>query len=252
MRLLRFLYKNTNGYGILEGESVIAVKGSPFDEIETGREYPLSEVELFAPVIPSKVIAVGLNYIDHARELKMEVPEEPILFLKPATSLLGPGGNIIYPSMSKQVDYEAELAVVIKREAHFVSESNVDSFVLGYTCANDVTARDLQKRDGQWTRSKSFDTFSPLGPYIETDINPDNLKIELLLDGEIKQSSTTANMIFNCRKLVGFISQIMTLLPGDVIMTGTPPGVGPMDVGSRVEVRIEGIGSLQNTLVESR
>jgi 2-keto-4-pentenoate hydratase/2-oxohepta-3-ene-1,7-dioic acid hydratase in catechol pathway len=193
---------------------------------------------------------VGLNYVDHAKELKMEIPEEPILFMKPPSSLLGPDENIVYPAMSQQLDYEAELAVVLKKKARFVTEEQAREVILGYTCSNDVTARDLQKKDGQWTRAKSFDTFAPLGPCIATDLDPNHLKIELFLNGEKKQSSSTSNMIFNCARLVSFVSQIMTLLPGDVIMTGTPPGVGPMKVADTVEVAIEGIGSLKNSVVK--
>lgn len=249
MKLLRFQYGNINSYGVLQGESVIAIKGSPFGEFEFGKEYPLPEVKILAPCAPSKIIAVGLNYVDHARELNMQIPEEPVLFMKPPTSLLGPEGGIVYPSMSEQVDYEAELAVVIKKQARFVSEEQADGVILGYTCANDVTGRDLQKKDGQWTRSKGFDTFSPLGPYVVTDLNPSHLKIELFLNHEKKQSSSTSNMIFTCARLVSFISRVMTLVPGDVIMTGTPPGVGPMHVGDVVEVSIEGIGVLRNEVI---
>lgn len=250
MNFLRFKYGNTNSFGILEDEVVRPISGTPFGNFKILDErYSLSELELLAPVDPSKVIAVGLNYIDHANELKMPVPDEPILFIKPPSSVLPPEGKIIYPEMSEQVDYEAELAVVIKKRVKSVTPEEAKEHILGYTCANDVTARDLQKKDVQWTRSKSFDTFTPIGPYIVTDIKPDNLKIELLLNGQICQSSTTANMIFNIYQLVSFISKVMTLLPGDVIMTGTPPGVGAMQVGDVVEVKIEGIGTLRNYIV---
>jgi len=250
MKFLRFQYQDINSYGVLQGESVIAIKGSPFGEFEFAKEYPLPEVEILAPCAPSKIIAVGLNYVDHARELNMQVPEEPVLFMKPPTSLLSPEGGIAYPSVSEQVDYEAELAVVIKKQARFVSEEQADGVILGYTCANDVTARDLQKKDGQWTRAKGFDTFSPLGPYVVTDLDPSHLKIELFLNGKKKQSSSTSNMIFTCARLVSFVSRVMTLVPGDVIMTGTPAGVGPMGVGDTVEVVIEGIGTLKNLVVK--
>ena len=185
---------------------------------------------------PTKIIAVGLNYIDHAKELKMPIPDEPIIFLKPPTAVISHKDKIIYPKVVKQLDYEAELAVVMKDKKH----------ILGYTCANDVTARDLQRKDVQWTRSKSFDTFCPLGPRVVKNVDPNNLEIKLYLNGKLKQSSHTSNMIFRVEELVSFISKIMTLCPGDVILTGTPPGVGPMKIGDVVEVEIEGIGKLTN------
>jgi len=250
MKFLRFKYKNTNSFGILEDEVIRPISGTPFENFKIlDQEHRLTEVELLAPVEPSKIIAVGLNYIDHAQELKMAVPDEPILFIKPPSSLLSPEGKIIYPEMSEQIDYEAELAVVIKNRIKNLTPEEAKNHILGYTCANDVTARDLQRKDGQWTRAKSFDTFSPLGPYVVTDINPNNLKIELLLNYRIRQLSNTINMIFDVYQMVSFVSQVMTLLPGDVIMTGTPPGVGPMEVGDVVEVKIEGIGTLRNYVI---
>jgi len=199
-----------------------------------------------APSAPSKIIAVGLNYIDHANELKMELPKEPLIFIKPATSIIGHLDKIIYPESVKRLDYEAELAIVIKRICKDVPEKTAGDYILGYTCLNDVTARDLQKRDGQWTRAKSFDTFCPVGPHIATDIDPGDLKIDLYLNKKIKQSSSTKNLIFKPHHLVSFISKVCTLMPGDLIATGTPHGVGSMDVGDEVEVRIEGIGRLIN------
>ena len=187
------------------------------------------------PFSPSKIICVGLNYYDHAKELGMEIPKYPVLFLKPPTAVIGNGDKIIYPAQTSNLHYEAELAIVILEDRS-----------LGYTCANDVTARDLQKIDGQWTRAKSFNTFCPLGPKIVSGIDSDNLNIKLYLNGEIKQNSNTSQMIFKPLYLVKFISEIMTLLPGDVILTGTPPGVGPMDRGDEVVVEIEGIGRLTN------
>jgi 2-keto-4-pentenoate hydratase/2-oxohepta-3-ene-1,7-dioic acid hydratase in catechol pathway len=186
---------------------------------------------------PSKIICVGLNYRDHAKELGMEIPRYPVIFLKPPSALIGDGDSIVYPSQTKNLHYEAELAVVIGKKGK-----------LGFACANDVTARDLQKLDGQWTRAKSFDTFCPVGPRIVSDLDPDRLDIQLYLNGELKQSSNTSNMIFGVDYLVSFISQIMTLEPDDIILTGTPPGVGPMRVGDRVEVEIEGIGKLVNNV----
>ena len=201
---------------------------------------------IFKSNFPTKIVAVGLNYKKHAHELNMQIPEEPIIFLKPATSIIGHLDKIIYPAQSKQVDYEAELAIVIKDKTRNILPAEAKKHILGYTCLNDVTARDLQKKDGQWTRAKSFDTFCPIGPYIEDDLDTADLKIELLLNGKIKQSSSTKDFIFDIDYIVSFVSQIMTLYPGDIITTGTPEGVGPMQIGDKVEVRIEGIGSLIN------
>ncbi|MDI6799551.1 MAG: fumarylacetoacetate hydrolase family protein [Actinomycetota bacterium] len=250
MKIIRFSFGSKVHYGALEGEVVKAAFGSPFEDFGlTGDEFLIGDVMLLPPTLPSKVVAVGLNYIDHAKELNMEAADEPVIFIKPATSVIGPGEDIIYPKMSGEVDYEAELAIVIKDKIKDVSQDEAPLHILGFTCANDVTARDLQRKDGQWTRAKSFDTFCPLGPHIETELDVSDLKIELLLNGEIKQSSSTKNMIFDPYFLVSFVSQIMTLYPGDLIITGTPPGVGPMNKGDTVEVKIEGIGSLRNRLV---
>jgi len=187
--------------------------------------------------LPSKIICAGLNYKDHAKEMGLTIPDEPVLFMKSPTALIGDGDKIIYPSATKELHYEAELAIVI-----------LENGKLGYTCANDVTARDLQRKDGQWTRAKSFNTFCPVGPKVVTDIDPNNLDIKLLLNGEIKQHSNTRQMIFNPAFLVKFILEIMPLFPGDIILTGTPPGIGPMQRGDTVEVVIEGIGTLKNTV----
>ncbi|MBU0672495.1 MAG: fumarylacetoacetate hydrolase family protein [Candidatus Margulisbacteria bacterium] len=195
---------------------------------------------------PSKIICVGLNYRDHAKELNEPIPESPVLFMKPISALIFNHDPIVYPEQTQNLHYEAELAIVIKDRIKNISEKDARSHILGFTCANDVTARDLQKADGQWTRAKSFDTFCPLGPKIVSDIDPDNLDIKLYLNGEVKQSSNTSNMIFRVDYLVSFISQVMTLEPQDVILTGTPPGVGPMNVGDVVEVEIKGIGKLSN------
>jgi 2-keto-4-pentenoate hydratase/2-oxohepta-3-ene-1,7-dioic acid hydratase in catechol pathway len=191
-------------------------------------------------------VAVGVNYQDHAAEFKKDLPKEPLLFLKPSTAVLGPQEPIHLPSRSRRVDYEAELAVVIRKRTSKIGPEETPDFILGYTCINDVTARDLQKEDGQWTRAKGFDTFAPLGPWIVTDLSPDNLKIESYLNGERRQSASTVQLIFKVPALVSFISQVMTLLPGDVIATGTPAGVGPMKSGDTIEVVIEGIGRLTN------
>ncbi|MGZ7209025.1 MAG: fumarylacetoacetate hydrolase family protein, partial [Methanobacterium sp.] len=208
--------------------------------------YKFEDIDLKSPVSPSKIVCVGLNYRDHAEELNMDIPEEPILFLKPSTSVIGHLDDIIYPNSSKQLDYEAEIGIVISKEARNVKSGNAEEFIGGYTAFNDVTARDLQQKDGQWTRAKSFDTFAPIGPWIETELDPMNQDISLKLNGEIKQDSNTKNMIFDVYELIEFISNIMTLQPGDVIATGTPPGVGPMNVGDTVEVKINEIGTLKN------
>ncbi|MEW6620929.1 MAG: fumarylacetoacetate hydrolase family protein [bacterium] len=211
-----------------------------------GMSYNLNEVKILPPSQPSKIIAVGLNYKDHARELNLPIPDEPVLFMKPPSSIIGHEDSIIYPPQTKQLDYEAELAVIIKDRAKDLEPDNVWDKILGFTCFNDVTARDLQKKDGQWTRAKSFDTFSPIGPFVVNDINPNNLQIESYLNGTLKQSSNTQNLIFKVEELVSFISKVMTLLPGDVITTGTPAGIGPMNPGDIIEIKIKGIGTLRN------
>ena len=199
-------------------------------------------------VAPSKIVCVGRNYADHARELGNEAPSEPIIFLKPPSAVLAPGGRIVRPPQSQRVDFEGELALVIGREARHVSEGNWRDYVAGYTCANDVTARDLQKKDVQFTRGKGFDTFCPIGPWIETDLDPSSLRIVTRVNGETRQDGNTSQMIFSCGVIIAFITSVMTLLPGDVILTGTPAGVGPLDGGDTVEVEIEGIGTLRNVV----
>lgn len=205
---------------------------------------------LLAPAVPGKILAVGLNYRDHAQEMGLAPPEEPILFMKPATAVVGPQDAIQYPAQSSRVDYEAELAVVISRTCRGVSAEDARNYILGYTCFNDVTARDLQVKDGQWTRAKSFDTFAPLGPWIATDIDdPHRLAISARLNGQTRQSSNTSNLIFSVFDLVAFISSVMTLERFDVIATGTPSGIGPMERGDEITIEIEGIGTLTNTLL---
>ena len=256
MRIVRFALEGRTGYGILEGEKINVLWATPYDgglENTTGEILTRGDVQLLAPCEPTKIVALGLNYLDHAAEFGHAVPAEPLLFLKPSTSVIGPEEDIVYPQMSRRVDYEAELAVVIGRPARHVKAAAFRDYVLGYTCINDVTARDLQKKDGQFTRSKSFDTFAPLGPWIETEIaDPNNLTVEAYLNGERRQHSSTSNLVFQVGTLVSFISRIMTLLPGDLIATGTPSGIGPMVEGDVVEVRVEGIGSLQNRVVAER
>ncbi|MBP2635936.1 MAG: 5-carboxymethyl-2-hydroxymuconate Delta-isomerase [Firmicutes bacterium] len=252
MKIVRFEADNTINYGILAAnEQIHVVKGDIFNNTftETGEILPLNNVKLLSPCVPSKAVCIGLNYHDHAREMKLTLPEEPLIFLKPSSALNHPNGTVEYPAISKNLHYEGELAIVIKKEARKVPIETAENYVLGYTCANDVTARDIQMKDGQWTRGKSFDTFLPLGPCIETELDPHNVSIRLLLNGEVKQSSNTSNLIFKVAEMVSFVSQVMTLYPGDVILTGTPSGVGPMQVGDFVTVDIEGIGALNNTIV---
>jgi 2-keto-4-pentenoate hydratase/2-oxohepta-3-ene-1,7-dioic acid hydratase in catechol pathway len=197
---------------------------------------------------PTKIIAIGLNYLDHAKEFNMEIPEYPLIFMKPPTAVIGNGETIIYPPQTEELHYEGELGIVIGKKTRNVSVEDAKHYIAGYTCTNDVTARDLQRLDGQWTRSKSFDTFCPLGPKITKNIDPTNLAIATRVNGVVKQNSNTNQMIFNAFKLVSFISAIMTLMPGDIISTGTPPGVGELQIGDVVEVEIEGIGILRNTV----
>ena len=251
MKIVRFKANSSKTrYGILEGIHVVEYAGTPFGLFKRGRKkFLLKQVVLLAPTVPSKVVAVGLNYRDHAAEVNLPVPEEPILFIKPSTSLVGPDDPIVYPPQAMRVDFEAELAIVIKKRCRTVPAERAREYILGYTCLNDVTARDLQRKDGQWTRGKSFDTFCPLGPCIATDIDPSGVTIEAYLNGERKQQSNTKYFIFPVEEVVSRISQVMTLLPGDVIATGTPAGIGPMRPGDKIEVRIEGIGSLRNPVV---
>lgn len=251
MRLVRFLWGEEIFYGVLAGEMIRPLAKPPFEGLsQMEEEIPLAQAVLLAPCTPSKIVALGLNYRDHAAELGSPLPDEPLLFLKPGTAVIGPEADIVYPQMSRRVDFEAELAVVIGRTARRVKAAAAWNYILGYTAFNDVTARDLQKKDVQFTRSKSFDTFAPLGPWIETEIpNPDNLTVEAYLNGERRQHSNTGNLVFGVAHLVSFISRIMTLLPGDAIATGTPSGIGPMRPGDIVEIRVEGIGTLRNRVV---
>ncbi|HVB46457.1 MAG TPA: fumarylacetoacetate hydrolase family protein [Streptosporangiaceae bacterium] len=235
---------------------VAELSGHPFggtsDDIKlTGARFALDDVWLLAPILPSKVICIGKNYAAHAREMGGEPPAEPIIFLKPSTAVCGPGDPIFRPTrLSQRVDYEGELAVVIGRLCREVPADRVAEVIFGYTCANDVTARDLQARDGQWTRAKGFDTFCPLGPWIETEADPADLGLTTRLNGEVKQDSRTSLLLHDVQALVMFVSQVMTLLPGDVLLTGTPEGIGPMDKGDEVSVTIEGIGTLANPVTD--
>lgn len=251
MRLIRFKQNSKIFYGVHEGEFVCPVDGDIYgDFVVTAQKIKIAEVKLLSPCVPTKVLCIGKNYQDHIKEMGYHaLPENPILFMKPITAVIGPGEEIIYPEISKRIDYEAELVVVLKNKVKNISPQQVKENILGYTCGNDVTARDLQKKDGQWTRGKSFDTFCPLGPWIETEINPEGLTVKSYLNGELRQSSSTSFLLFPVYELVSFISHIMTLSPGDAIMTGTPAGVGPMHPGDEIEIVIKEIGSLKNKVV---
>jgi 2-keto-4-pentenoate hydratase/2-oxohepta-3-ene-1,7-dioic acid hydratase in catechol pathway len=253
MKIVRFAVRETVSYGVLDGDLIQAIEGTPYNATRlklANRQYSIDEVRLLSPCTPSKIAAVGLNYHSLARELEMPVPASPLLFLKPSTSIIGPEDNIVCPDSSERVDYEAELAVVIKTEARNVAPDRALDYVLGYTCFNDVTARDLQKKDIQWTRAKGFDTFAPAGPHIETELDPGGVNLEAYLNGELKQRGNTSDLIFPVPELISFVSGIMTLLPGDVIATGTPSGIGPMKPGDTIEVKIEGVGTLRNYVVK--
>jgi 2-keto-4-pentenoate hydratase/2-oxohepta-3-ene-1,7-dioic acid hydratase in catechol pathway len=252
MRIVRFrIEEGPVRWGVVSGEKIEEILPDPFGPFETtGLSWPLKRVRLLAPCEPTKVVAVGLNYRDHAKEFGTPIPPEPLIFLKPASSIIGPGDAIRLPprSLSKRVDYEGELAVVIGRRARNVSAAQARGYILGYTILNDVTARDLQKKDGQWTRAKGFDTFSPIGPWIVAGIDPSDLKIETFVNGKRRQGSRTSQLAYKVPEIVSFVSRVMTLEPGDVIPTGTPSGIGPLESGDRVEVRIEKIGALLNTV----
>jgi 2-keto-4-pentenoate hydratase/2-oxohepta-3-ene-1,7-dioic acid hydratase in catechol pathway len=252
MKFCRFVFSTEGSdvrrYGILDGDNVQEISTAPWTEWSTsGKSLPLSSVRLLAPVEPGKIVCVGRNYAAHAAELGNDVPKEPLIFLKPSTSIVGPSGPIILPRYSQRVEYEGELAMVIGRTcAHLDDQENPLTYVLGYTCVNDVTARDLQKSDVQFTRAKGFDTFCPTGPHIESELQPHDLLVETLVNGETRQSGRTSLMAYSPAFLVRWISRMMTLEPGDLIATGTPAGVGPLVNGDIVEVRIGGIGVLRN------
>lgn len=251
MKIYRFKYKKKISYGVLQEEILYPVIGSIYKKFKTEDSgIPISETYLLPPVIPSKIVAVGRNYKDHASEMGKPLPSEPLIFLKPSSAVIGPNDVIIHPVESKRVDYEGELALVVKKNAHHIgANKDVNDYILGYTCFNDITARDLQQQDIQFTRAKSFDTFAAIGPCISVDLDPGYVQIKTFLNGKLKQSGNTKNLIFSIPFLVRFISRIMTLYPGDVITTGTPAGVGPMRPGDRIDIQIQGIGTLSN-LVE--
>jgi len=249
MRVVRVFTGEDVRYGLADAASITLLTDEPFSSYETDDVISMVGARLMPPAMPTKIVCVGINYKTHAREMGHELPAEPLIFLKPPTSMNAPGGEIRLPPGVGRVDFEGELAVVMGRRAHRIPPEEALSHVLGYTCANDVTARDLQKRDGQWTRAKGFDGFCPLGPWVETDIDPKDLLLETRVNGELRQSARTSDMIFDIPTLISFVSHVMTLLPGDIVLTGTPSGIGELHSGDTVEVRIEGIGSLSNRVV---
>ncbi|SDD22444.1 fumarylacetoacetate hydrolase family protein [Glycomyces harbinensis] len=262
MRIARIAQPTGMSFAILEGEgpgaTAAEIEGHPFAQIKlSGQRWALEDVRLLAPILPSKVVCVGRNYAEHAAELGNEVPKEPLIFLKPSTSVIGPGEHIRLPAVSDQVEHEAELAVVIGLPgARGLDREAAKGSIFGYTCANDVTARDLQQQDVQFTRAKGFDSFCPLGPWIETDplengADIANTEIRCEVGGEVRQLGSTKDMVFDPPALVAYVSQIMTLLPGDVVLTGTPAGVGPLQAGETVAVSVAGIGTLSNKVVPS-
>jgi 2-keto-4-pentenoate hydratase/2-oxohepta-3-ene-1,7-dioic acid hydratase in catechol pathway len=251
LKIVRFAVRGKIRYGVLQDNTVHCLRGSPFFQIEfDGSTCERGEVRLLAPCYPSKIVAIGLNYRSHAEETKLPIPPLPLIFLKPSTAVIGPDGKIVLPRNWKRVDYEGELGVVIGKKAKDVPRERAGDYILGYTCFNDVSERVNQRDDVQWTRAKGYDTFAPMGPWIETEVNPDNLKLETYLNGELRQSARTSDLIYAVTELVSFISGAMTLLPGDVIATGTPAGIGKMKPGDVVEVRIENIGTLRNFVTE--
>jgi len=250
MKIYRFVHNGSPAIGVAEGEHLIRYSGHNAQSLgsRTDDTTLIASASLLPPVLPSKIVCVGRNYAEHARELGNEAPAEPIIFLKPPSALLPPNGTIVRPPQSQRVDHEGELVIVFGAECRNVARERWRDVVLGFTCANDVTARDLQKKDVQFTRGKGFDTFCPLGPCIETELDPSGLGIAVRVNGATKQDGNTSQMIFDCGVLVEFVTAVMTMLPGDVILTGTPAGVGPLAAGDVVEVEVEGIGTLRNAV----
>ncbi len=253
MLIIRAAKGGETFYAVLEGEMVYPIHGLPYDGIEKdGRIFPLEQVRLLAPAQPGKIVAVGLNYLDHIREMNDPMPDEPVIFLKPASAVIGPEEAIVRPKRSQRVDYEAEIAAVIGKRAKSLTYEQAKKAIFGFTCLNDVTARDLQPIDGQWTRAKGFDTFAPIGPLVNTDLDVSNLSIRSFLNGEKRQDGNTNMMMRDPFYLVAFASSVMTLEPGDVVTLGTPEGVGPMQKGDVIEIQIEGIGTLRNTVTDEK
>jgi len=252
MKIVRFASGKKAEYGILAGDIIDGIEGTPYHQFKySNHHYELNKVKLLSPCTPSKIVALGLNYHSHATELNSPLPNAPLIFLKPSTAVIGTEDNIIYPAASARVDYEGELGVVIKKPVWRVPVEKALNYVLGYTCFNDITARDLQQKDGQWTRAKSFNTFAAVGPCIQTKIDPGNVNLKTYLNGELKQQGNTNDLIYSVPELINFISHVMALLPGDIIATGTPSGVGPMYPGDKVEIKIESIGTLRNYVVKN-
>lgn len=251
MKYAKVLYNGEKLWGVIEGEKIKFMNGTPYAGVElTGESADISQVRLLAPCDPTKIVCIGKNYLDHAVEFGEPIPETPTIFIKPTTSLNDPEGLVEYPSVSKRVDYEGEFAFVIKKTAHKVKASEAAEYILGYTCVNDVTARDIQKSDAQWTRGKGYDTFCPVGPVVSDEFDPaKGMVIRTYLNGELKQDAKTDLLMWDVPFLMEFITDCMTLLPGDIVSTGTPVNVGPMQKGDRVTVCVEGIGELTNTIV---
>jgi len=253
MKIVHFETEGKERYGILENDIIQCITEPLVDTVqEMDETFAIEKVKLLAPCVPSKIIAVGVNYKNHAAELNHQLPERPLIFLKPPTAVIGPEEKILYPGTAHQVDYEGELGVVIGKLTRHISRERARDCILGYTCFNDVTARDLQRMDVQWTRSKSFDTFAPIGPWIETELDDTNLTIETIVNGQVVQRGNTNDMVFGVPELISFISDVMTLIPGDIIATGTPGGIGPIQPGDIVEISIKPIGILRNYLVKER
>ena len=251
MRIGRAQVGNEPTWVVIEGETVFRLNGSPFQNPSRGEKVgELGSTKLLAPAEPTKVVCIGLNYRAHAAETGQELPKEPLMFLKPPTAVVGPGDDVVWAPGSQKIDYEAELAVVFKRTAKNVARGAYKNYVLGYTCANDISARDFQRGDGQWARAKGADTFCPLGPWIETDVDPADLRISGKLNGETKQDSRTSDLVFDVDFLISHLTKYFTMLSGDVLITGTPAGIGAMNPGDEYEVEIEGIGSLKNKMTK--
>ena len=250
MRIIRYQFRQESPrFGWVLNDMVGPIEGSIFENFRRMEaSLSLTSVHLLAPVEPSKIICIGRNYVAHAREQNVEVPEVPLLFLKPPSSLIGPGEKILLPPQSNQVEHEGELVVVIGQRGRWIQPEDAQRYILGYTAGNDVTARDLQRKDGQWTRGKGFDTFCPLGPWIETDFADADAIVSCHVNGEMRQMASTRDMVFSVKQLIAYISSVMTLEPGDLIFTGTPAGIGPLQDGDQVTVTVEGIGALTNSV----
>ncbi len=251
MKLIRYMDDSAEThFGWVMGDEAGKIKGSPFGSFQRQATHTsVKDLQLLSPATPTKIICVGRNYAAHAEEHEVDLPELPLLFLKPPSTIIGPGESIVLPPQSQQVEHEGELAVVMAKVGRWLDPEEATDAILGYTVANDVTARDLQRRDGQWTRGKGFDTFCPIGPWIETEFDPSDAVVTTSVNGELRQMGSTRDMIFRVRQLVAYVSSIMTLLPGDLLLTGTPSGVGPLNDGDEVVVSIEGLGELRNPVV---